>query len=111
MTRFVLVLVAAKSGTTLHERLLKTVMRYALCRAKNPPPRGLTILQSPIISFYNNRHRIDSYEVLKPLTHGNISLTLDRFSQDIGMIDNHLPLGLVVTIASKYTTLQKDTPA
>ncbi|KAF4977469.1 hypothetical protein FZEAL_6033 [Fusarium zealandicum] len=53
---FVLVLVAARSGITLHQRLLSTVM---------------------------------------------------RFSQDIGMVDNHLPLGLVVTLASFFGVIAK----
>ncbi|RGP61630.1 hypothetical protein FLONG3_10459, partial [Fusarium longipes] len=53
---FVIVLVAAKSGITLHKRLLSTVI---------------------------------------------------RFSQDIGMVDNHLPLGLVVTLASFFGVIAK----
>ncbi|RKK95508.1 hypothetical protein BFJ68_g14723 [Fusarium oxysporum] len=53
---FVIVLVAAKSGITLHKRLLSTVI---------------------------------------------------RFSQDIGMVDNQLPLGLVVTLASFFGAIAK----
>ncbi|KAF5005603.1 hypothetical protein FDECE_7964 [Fusarium decemcellulare] len=53
---FVLVLIAAKSGVTLHQRLLSTVI---------------------------------------------------RFSQDIGMVDNHLPLGLIMTLASFFGVIAK----
>ncbi|CAF3657412.1 unnamed protein product [Fusarium graminearum] len=58
---FVIVLVAAKSGITLHKRLLSTVIR------------------APLSLF----------------TTTDLGSITTRFSQDIGMVDNHLPLGLV----------------
>ncbi|UZP45665.1 hypothetical protein NXS19_013477 [Fusarium pseudograminearum] len=70
---FVIVLVAAKSGITLHKRLLSTVIR------------------APLSLF----------------TTTDLGSITTRFSQDIGMIDNHLPLGLVVTLASFFGAIAK----
>ncbi|KAF5000611.1 hypothetical protein FGRMN_1643 [Fusarium graminum] len=70
---FVIVLIAAKSGTTLHKRLLSTVIR------------------APLSLF----------------TTTDLGSITTRFSQDIGMVDNHLPLGLVVTLASFFGALAK----
>ncbi|KAF4969630.1 hypothetical protein FSARC_3209 [Fusarium sarcochroum] len=63
---FVIVLVAAKSGITLHKR-------------------------APLALF----------------TKTDLGSITTRFSQDIGMIDNHLPLGLVVTLASFFGAIAK----
>ncbi|KAJ4270222.1 hypothetical protein NW762_001898 [Fusarium torreyae] len=65
---FVIVLVAAKSGITLHKRLL-----------------------APLALF----------------TKTDLGSITTRFSQDIGMVDNHLPLGLVVTLASFFSAIAK----
>ncbi|KAJ6444580.1 ABC multidrug transporter [Purpureocillium lavendulum] len=70
---FVLVLVAAKSGVSLHHRLLHTVVR------------------APLSLF----------------TSTDLGSITTRFSQDIGMVDNNLPLALVVTIASFFSVLAK----
>ncbi|KAH7198229.1 P-loop containing nucleoside triphosphate hydrolase protein [Fusarium flagelliforme] len=70
---FVIVLVAAKSGITLHKRLLFTVIR------------------APLSLF----------------TTTDLGSITTRFSQDIGMVDNHLPLGLVVTLASFFGAIAK----
>ncbi|KAF5540282.1 multidrug resistance-associated 1 [Fusarium mexicanum] len=70
---FVIVLVAAKSGITLHKRLLSTVVR------------------APLSLF----------------TTTDLGSITTRFSQDIGMVDNHLPLGLVVTLASFFGAIAK----
>ncbi|KAM0416170.1 hypothetical protein ACHAPD_005085 [Fusarium lateritium] len=70
---FVIVLVAAKSGITLHKRLLSTVIR------------------APLSLF----------------TTTDLGSITTRFSQDIGMVDNHLPLGLVVTLASFFGAIAK----
>ncbi|KAM0225506.1 hypothetical protein ACHAQD_001442 [Fusarium lateritium] len=70
---FVIVLIAAKSGITLHKRLLSTVIR------------------APLSLF----------------TTTDLGSITTRFSQDIGMVDNHLPLGLVVTLASFFGTIAK----
>ncbi|KAM0247924.1 hypothetical protein ACHAP5_003708 [Fusarium lateritium] len=70
---FVVVLIAAKSGITLHKRLLSTVIR------------------APLSLF----------------TTTDLGSITTRFSQDIGMVDNHLPLGLVVTLASFFGTIAK----
>ncbi|KAF5977483.1 multidrug resistance-associated 1 [Fusarium coicis] len=70
---FVIVLVAAKSGITLHKRLLFTVVR------------------APLSLF----------------TTTDLGSITTRFSQDIGMVDNHLPLGLVVTLASFFGAIAK----
>ncbi|RBR10554.1 uncharacterized protein FIESC28_09418 [Fusarium coffeatum] len=70
---FVIVLVAARSGITLHKRLLSTVIR------------------APLSLF----------------TTTDIGSITTRFSQDIGMVDNHLPLGLVVTLASFFGAIAK----
>nr|RBQ93412.1 hypothetical protein FVER53263_06312 [Fusarium verticillioides] len=65
---FVIVLVAAKSGITLHKRLLSTVGTF--------------------VSLYHNRPGVNH-------------------DTDIGMVDNHLPLGLVVTLASFFGAIAK----
>ncbi|KAM5387652.1 hypothetical protein ACJA88_000912 [Fusarium oxysporum] len=70
---FVIVLVAAKSGITLHKRLLSTVIR------------------APLSLF----------------TTTDLGSITTRFSQDIGMVDNQLPLGLVVTLASFFGAIAK----
>ncbi|KAF5699076.1 major facilitator family transporter-associated [Fusarium globosum] len=70
---FVIVLVAAKSGITLHKRLLSTVVRAPLSL----------------------------------LTTADLGSITTRFSQDIGMVDNHLPFGLVVTLASFFGAIAK----
>ncbi|KAK7423467.1 hypothetical protein QQZ08_009036 [Neonectria magnoliae] len=70
---FVLVIIAARSGISLHQRLLQTVMKAPL-------------------SLFTSTDR------------GSITT---RFSQDIGMVDNHLPLGLVVTLASFFGVIAK----
>ncbi|KAM0563460.1 hypothetical protein ACHAPJ_001181 [Fusarium lateritium] len=70
---FVIVLVAAKSGITLHKRLLSTVIRAPLAL----------------------------------VTKTDLGSIATRFSQDIGMVDNHLPLGLVVTLASFFGAIAK----
>ncbi|KAL3955773.1 hypothetical protein ACCO45_011336 [Purpureocillium lilacinum] len=70
---FVLVLVAAKSGVSLHHRLLNTVVR------------------APLSLF----------------TSTDLGSITTRFSQDIGMVDNNLPLALVVTLASFFAVLAK----
>ncbi|VZI18017.1 unnamed protein product [Fusarium fujikuroi] len=70
---FVIVLVAAKSGITLHKRLLSTVVR------------------APLSLF----------------TTADLGSITTRFSQDIGMVDNHLPFGLVVTLASFFGAIAK----
>ncbi|KAF5023670.1 hypothetical protein F66182_4236 [Fusarium sp. NRRL 66182] len=70
---FVIVLIAAKSGIALHERLLSTVIR------------------APLSLF----------------TTADLGAITTRFSQDIGMVDNHLPLGLVVTLASFFGAIGK----
>ncbi|KAG5656426.1 hypothetical protein KAF25_000013 [Fusarium avenaceum] len=70
---FVIVQVAAKSGITLHKRLLSTVIK------------------APLSLF----------------TTTDLGSITTRFSQDIGMVDNHLPLGLVVTLASFFGTIAK----
>ncbi|KAI1054931.1 hypothetical protein LB506_006671 [Fusarium annulatum] len=70
---FVIVLVAAKSGITLHKRLLSTVVR------------------APLSLF----------------TTADLGSITTRFSQDIGMVDNHLPFGLVVTLASFFGVIAK----
>ncbi|KAL6923650.1 hypothetical protein FSST1_000924 [Fusarium sambucinum] len=70
---FVIVLVAAKSGITLHKRLLSTVIR------------------APLSLF----------------TTTDLGSITTRFSQDMGMVDNHLPLGLVVTLASFFGAIAK----
>ncbi|KAG9504500.1 hypothetical protein J7337_004473 [Fusarium musae] len=64
---FVIVLVAAKSGITLHKRLLST---------------------GTFVSLYHNRPGVNH-------------------DTDIGMVDNHLPLGLVVTLASFFGAIAK----
>ncbi|KAF5559536.1 multidrug resistance-associated 1 [Fusarium napiforme] len=68
---FVIVLVAAKSGITLHKRLLSTVVR-----------------QGTFVSLYHDRPGVNH-------------------NTDIGMVDNHLPLGLVVTLASFFGAIAK----
>ncbi|GKU18087.1 unnamed protein product [Fusarium langsethiae] len=70
---FVIVVIAAKSGITLHKRLLSTVIR------------------APLSLF----------------TTTDLGSITTRFSQDIGMVDNHLPLGLVVTLASFFGAIAK----
>ncbi|KAF4452640.1 Multidrug resistance-associated protein 1 [Fusarium austroafricanum] len=70
---FVIVLVAAKSGISLHKRLLSAVIR------------------APLSLFMMT----------------DLGSIITRFSQDIGMIDNHLPLGIVVTLASFFGTIAK----
>ncbi|KAK7418553.1 hypothetical protein QQX98_003898 [Neonectria punicea] len=70
---FVLVIIAARSGISLHQRLLQTVMR------------------TPLSLF----------------TSTDLGSITTRFSQDIGMVDNHLPLGLVVTLASFFGVIAK----
>ncbi|KPM35071.1 ABC transporter C family member 3 [Neonectria ditissima] len=70
---FVLVIIAARSGISLHERLLWTVMR------------------APLSLFISS----------------DLGSITTRFSQDIGMVDNHLPLGLVVTLASFFGVTAK----
>ncbi|KAH7206333.1 P-loop containing nucleoside triphosphate hydrolase protein [Fusarium oxysporum] len=70
---FVIVLVAAKSGITLHKRLLSTVIR------------------APLSLF----------------TTTDLGSITTRFSQDIGMVDKQLPLGLVVTLASFFGAIAK----
>ncbi|KAG7415108.1 ABC transporter atnG [Fusarium oxysporum f. sp. rapae] len=70
---FVIVLVAAKSGITLHKRLLSTVVR------------------APLSLF----------------TTTDLGSITTRFSQDIVMVDNQLPLGLVVTLASFFGAIAK----
>ncbi|KAJ3526432.1 hypothetical protein NM208_g11192 [Fusarium decemcellulare] len=77
---FVLVLIAAKSGVTLHQRLLSTVIRSWI--------------------HYN--------EVLLDSTMSSMFIDIHlRFSQDIGMVDNHLPLGLIMTLASFFGVIAK----
>ncbi|KAF5647245.1 multidrug resistance-associated 1 [Fusarium sp. NRRL 52700] len=66
---FVIVLVAAKSGITLHKRLLSTVV-------------------SAFVFLYHDRLGVNH-------------------NTDIGMVDNHLPLGLVVTLASFFGAIAK----
>ncbi|KAH6996315.1 P-loop containing nucleoside triphosphate hydrolase protein [Ilyonectria sp. MPI-CAGE-AT-0026] len=70
---FVLVIIAAKSGISLHHRLLWTVMK------------------APLSLF----------------TTTDIGSITTRFSQDVGMVDRHLPLGLVVTLASFFGVIAK----
>ncbi|KAH7145722.1 P-loop containing nucleoside triphosphate hydrolase protein [Dactylonectria estremocensis] len=70
---FVLVHIAARSGISLHHKLLWTVMK------------------APLSLF----------------TTTDIGSITTRFSQDIGMVDNHLPLGLVVTLASFFGVIAK----
>ncbi|KAM0350073.1 hypothetical protein ACHAPU_003236 [Fusarium lateritium] len=70
---FVIVLIAAKSGITLHKRLLSTVIK------------------APLSLF----------------TTTDLGSITTRFSQDIGMVDNHLPLGLIVTLASFFGAIAK----
>ncbi|KAH7165470.1 P-loop containing nucleoside triphosphate hydrolase protein [Dactylonectria macrodidyma] len=70
---FVLVHIAARSGISLHHKLLWTVMK------------------APLSLF----------------TTTDLGSITTRFSQDIGMVDNHLPLGLVVTLASFFGVIAK----
>ncbi|KAK2590420.1 hypothetical protein QQS21_011893 [Conoideocrella luteorostrata] len=70
---FVMVLVAAKSGISLHQRLLSTVIR------------------APLVLF----------------TMTDLGSIITRFSQDIGMVDNNLPLALVVSLASFLGVIAK----
>ncbi|KAM0261709.1 hypothetical protein ACHAQJ_002161 [Trichoderma viride] len=70
---FVLVAVAAKSGVSLHHRLLSAV------------------ISAPLSLF----------------TTTDLGAITTRFSQDIGILDNNLPLALVVTIASFFGVLAK----
>lgn len=64
-------LLAAKSGIVLHDRLLNAVIR------------------APLSLF----------------TTTDLGSITTRFSQDIGMVDNNLPLALVVTLASTFTLI------
>ncbi|KAL7796652.1 P-loop containing nucleoside triphosphate hydrolase protein [Trichoderma ceciliae] len=70
---FVLVVVAAKSGVSLHHRLLSAV------------------ISAPLSLF----------------TTTDLGAITTRFSQDIGILDNNLPLALVVTIASFFGVLAR----
>ncbi|KAL7950242.1 P-loop containing nucleoside triphosphate hydrolase protein [Trichoderma barbatum] len=70
---FVLVVVAAKSGVSLHHRLLSAVV------------------SAPLSLF----------------TTTDLGAITTRFSQDIGILDNNLPLALVVTIASFFGVLAR----
>ncbi|GFP53312.1 ABC multidrug transporter B [Trichoderma asperellum] len=70
---FVLVAVAAKSGISLHHRLLSAV------------------ISAPLSLF----------------TTTDLGAITTRFSQDIGILDNNLPLALVVTIASFFGVLAR----
>ncbi|KAL6807735.1 P-loop containing nucleoside triphosphate hydrolase protein [Trichoderma sp. SZMC 28013] len=70
---FVLVVVAAKSGVSLHHRLLSAVV------------------SAPLSLF----------------TTTDLGSITTRFSQDIGILDNNLPLALVVTIASFFGVLAR----
>ncbi|KAH0496963.1 hypothetical protein TgHK011_004301 [Trichoderma gracile] len=70
---FVLVVIAAKSGISLHQRLLSAVV------------------EAPLSLF----------------TTTDLGAITTRFSQDIGILDNNLPLALVVTIASFFGVLAR----
>ncbi|KAL7938200.1 P-loop containing nucleoside triphosphate hydrolase protein [Trichoderma chlorosporum] len=70
---FVLVVVAAKSGISLHHKLLSAVVN------------------APLSLF----------------TTTDLGAITTRFSQDIGILDNNLPLALVVTIASFFGVLAR----
>ncbi|KAJ4864914.1 ABC transporter domain-containing protein [Trichoderma breve] len=70
---FVLVVIAAKSGVSLHHRLLSAVV------------------SAPLSLF----------------TTTDLGSITTRFSQDIGILDNNLPLALVVTIASFFGVLAR----
>ncbi|KAL7922301.1 multidrug resistance-like protein [Trichoderma austrokoningii] len=70
---FVLVTIAAKSGISLHHRLLSAV------------------ISAPLSLF----------------TTTDLGSITTRFSQDIGILDNNLPLALVITIASLFGVLAR----
>ncbi|KAM0524595.1 hypothetical protein ACHAPE_000693 [Trichoderma viride] len=70
---FVLVTIAAKSGLSLHHRLLSAV------------------ISAPLSLF----------------TTTDLGAITTRFSQDIGILDNNLPLALVITIASFFGVLAR----
>ncbi|UKZ60321.1 uncharacterized protein TrAtP1_001602 [Trichoderma atroviride] len=70
---FVLVAIAAKSGISLHHRLLSAV------------------ISAPLSLF----------------TTTDLGAITTRFSQDIGILDNNLPLALVITIASFFGVLAR----
>lgn len=86
MNSFVLVLLAAKSGITLHGRLLTAVVRYA---------------HQTFPSLTSEKSLKQPRAPLSLFTATDVGSITTRFSQDIGMVDNQLPLALVVTLASK----------
>ncbi|KAF5561502.1 multidrug resistance-associated 1 [Fusarium phyllophilum] len=85
---FVIVLVAAKSGITLHKRLLSTVVRAPLSLFTTTDLGSITTRSADIAEVVSKANTW-------------------RFSQDIGMVDNHLPLGLVVTLARFFGAIAK----
>ena len=68
-----MVIIAARSGITLHQRLLTTVMRAPLSLFTTTDTGSITT----------------------------------RFSQDIGLLDRALPLAVVVSLATLFTTIGK----
>ncbi|CAG7561621.1 unnamed protein product [Fusarium equiseti] len=81
---FVIVLVAAKSGITLHRRLLSTVIRSAY---------NLSYLETVYANISGHHCHSLLRQILVP--------------SQRGMVDNHLPLGLVVTLASFFGAIAK----